>query len=91
MSFTNWLRNLRSFIAPAQGERLRRSSERADNPRQVTALHFEVLEDRHLLSTLSVLNNLDSGPGSLRAEIAAARNGDTIRLRTRPGRTRPSL
>jgi hypothetical protein len=29
-------------------------------------------------STLTVLNNLDSGPGSLRAEIAAARNNDTI-------------
>jgi hypothetical protein len=29
-------------------------------------------------STLTVLNNLDSGPGSLRAEIAAAKSGDTI-------------
>ena len=31
-----------------------------------------------MLSTLTVLNNLDSGAGSLRAEIAAAHNGDTI-------------
>src|SRR5262249_23635893 len=39
---------------------------------------LEVLEDRTVLSTLTVLNNLDSGPGSLRAEIALAGNGDTI-------------
>lgn len=39
---------------------------------------FEALESRAMLSTLTVLNNLDSGPGSLRAEIAAAQNGDTI-------------
>ena len=33
---------------------------------------------RDLLSTLTVTNILDSGAGSLRAEIAAARAGDTI-------------
>jgi hypothetical protein len=37
-----------------------------------------VLEDRQLLSTWTVSNNHDSGPGSLRAEIAAAQSGDTI-------------
>lgn len=31
-----------------------------------------------MLSTLSVVSNADSGPGSLRAELAAAQNGDTI-------------
>jgi predicted outer membrane repeat protein len=31
-----------------------------------------------VLTTLTVLNNLDSGAGSLRAEIAAAHNNDTI-------------
>jgi hypothetical protein len=36
------------------------------------------MEDRTVLSTLTVLNNLDSGPGSLRATIAAASSGDTI-------------
>jgi hypothetical protein len=37
------------------------------------------LEERRLPSTLTVLNNLDSGSGSLRAEIAAAKSGgDTI-------------
>jgi len=39
---------------------------------------LEMFERRDLLSTLSVTNNLDSGTGSLRAEIAAARAGDTI-------------
>ncbi|HLW64605.1 MAG TPA: Ig-like domain repeat protein [Gemmataceae bacterium] len=37
------------------------------------------MEDRYLLSTLTVLNNLDDGSsGSLRAEIAVANSGDTI-------------
>src|SRR5262249_51099930 len=39
---------------------------------------MEALEDRSLPSTLTVLNNLDSGVGSLRAEIAAASTGDKI-------------
>jgi hypothetical protein len=38
------------------------------------------LEDRRLLSTWTVLNNHDSGSDSLRAEIAAAQSGDTIRF-----------
>src|SRR5262249_44351261 len=39
---------------------------------------LEGLESRWLPSTLTVLNNADSGPDSLRAAIAAARDGDTI-------------
>src|SRR6516164_11736300 len=39
---------------------------------------LEALEGRWLPSTLTVTNNLDSGRGSLRAEIAAAQSGDTI-------------
>src|SRR5262249_27024072 len=39
---------------------------------------LEFLEDRSTPSTLTVLNNLDSGAGSLRAAIAAAHNGDTV-------------
>jgi hypothetical protein len=38
----------------------------------------EILEDRTLPSTLTVLNALDSGAGSLRAAITAAKSGDTI-------------
>ena len=37
-----------------------------------------MFERRDLLSTLTVVNNLDSGTGSLRAEVAAAKNNDTI-------------
>jgi len=37
-----------------------------------------MFERRDLLSTLTVMNNLDSGTGSLRAEIAAAPAADTI-------------
>ncbi len=39
---------------------------------------LEALEDRSLPSTLTVTNTADNGPGSLRAEIAAAQGGDTI-------------
>ena len=39
---------------------------------------LDALEARLVLSTLTVLNNLDSGPGSLRATIAAASDNDQI-------------
>jgi hypothetical protein len=39
---------------------------------------LEGLEDRTVLSTLTVLNNHDSGSGSLRDAISRARDGDTI-------------
>jgi hypothetical protein len=39
---------------------------------------LEVLEDRTLPSTLTVLNTLDKGAGSLRDAITRAKNGDTI-------------
>jgi hypothetical protein len=39
---------------------------------------LDPLENRLLPSTLTVLNNADSGPGSLRDTIAAAASGDTI-------------
>jgi hypothetical protein len=39
---------------------------------------IEVLEGRCLPSTLTVTSTADSGPGSLRYEIAAAKNKDTI-------------
>jgi hypothetical protein len=39
---------------------------------------LETLEDRTLPSTLTVLNALDSGAGSLRDAISAAKSGDTI-------------
>src|SRR5437762_1293445 len=39
---------------------------------------LECLEDRTALSTLTVLNNHDSGAGSLRDAIGHAHDGDTI-------------
>jgi hypothetical protein len=39
---------------------------------------LEALEERTLLSTLTVLNTLDSGAGSLRDAIKHAKSGDTI-------------
>src|SRR5579864_1046005 len=39
---------------------------------------LEVLEDRTLPSTLTVLNTLDKGAGSLRDAITNAKSGDTI-------------
>src|SRR5947208_602617 len=41
---------------------------------------FEVLEDRRLLSTLTVLNTQDSGAGSLRQAIHDAASNDTVQF-----------
>jgi hypothetical protein len=72
MSLLSWLRSRTSA----------RSSRWDGFPVRPTASRFrprlEALEDRWLPSTLTVLNNLDSGAGSLRADIAAAQSGDTI-------------
>lgn len=63
---------LRSRIKSAPAPQTKRRPATRFRPR------LEALEDRALLSTLSVLNANDSGPNSLRAEIAAAHSGDTI-------------
>src|SRR5262245_14159500 len=46
--------------------------------RQSFTPRLENLEDRTVLSTLTVLNKLDTGAGSLRDAIGRARDGDTI-------------
>src|SRR5262245_52902178 len=69
MGLTSWLPNRLS-------SRVRRTQRRPAAPRFRPQL--EALEDRWLPSTLTVLNAEDSGPGSLRADIAAAKSGDTI-------------
>src|SRR6516165_12813270 len=72
MSFFSWLRKRTSTRSRRwDGFQIRPTAPRFQ-PR------LEALEDRWLLSTLTVTNNLDSGPGSLRAEIALAQNNDTI-------------
>src|SRR6266478_3116600 len=55
------------------------AKRRGNRRRHVSFIpRLESLEDRSLPSTLTVLNNADSGPGSLRDTIAVASNGDTI-------------
>jgi hypothetical protein len=53
-------------------------SRRSSHRRRSAVFRLERLEERTVLSTLTVLNNLDSGLGSLRDTIAAANPGDTI-------------
>src|SRR5262249_10201271 len=58
-----------------------RSPHRARSAPKLRFLpRLDPMEDRTLLSTLTVMNNHDSGPGSLRAAIAAAASGDTIKF-----------
>src|SRR5215471_3298642 len=71
MSFFSWLRNRASLWSPQT-----RTQHRPAGPRFRPQL--EALEDRWLPSTLTVLNNLDNGAGSLRYEIGKAHSGDTI-------------
>jgi parallel beta-helix repeat protein len=72
MSFTHWLS---SSLGLSPRPACRRKTPAA---RPIFRPTLESLEDRWMPSTLTVLNNLDSGSGSLRADIAAAHNGDTI-------------
>ena len=55
-----------------------RFSGRPTVRRRLFVPRLDPLEGRSLPSTLTVSNNLDHGPGSLRAQIAAAGNNDTI-------------
>jgi hypothetical protein len=71
MSFFSWLRN-RTSTRPARGRTQHRPAAARFRPR------LEVLEDRCAPSTLTVTSAADSGAGTLRADIAAAKAGDTI-------------
>jgi hypothetical protein len=66
MFFSSWLRKSKSRP---------RTSRRAGS---TVRLRLEALEDRCVPSTLTVTTYADSGPGSLRDDIAAARSKDTI-------------
>jgi hypothetical protein len=66
MFFSSWLRNHNAKP---------RTSRRANSTLRP---ELEVLEDRCVPSTLKVTTIADSGPGSLRFEIAVARSKDTI-------------
>lgn len=54
------------------------SAERNRPRRTSFRPQLECLEGRWVPSTLTVTSNLDSGAGSLRADVAAAQSGDTI-------------
>jgi len=76
MSFTRWLsKRLGLSARPASR---RKTAPARPNFRPT----LEALEHRWVPSTLTVQNTLDSGAGSLRAEIAAAHSGDTINFAT---------
>src|SRR5262249_34533694 len=72
MLITRWLSN-RLGLSRRPASRMKTPAAR---PRFRPML--EGLEQRWVPSTLTVQNNQDSGPGSLRAQIAAAHNGDAI-------------
>jgi hypothetical protein len=58
--------------------RLPRGSRSLASQRHRFRPRLEGLEERTVLSTLTVLNTLDKGAGSLRNTITGAKNGDTI-------------
>ena len=62
---------------PGAGRRPRAHRHPAPHRRSFVP-RLECLEDRTVPSTLTVLNNLDKGAGSLRDAITRAKNGDTI-------------
>jgi hypothetical protein len=73
MWFISWLRNGKCSGPDSRGRRHKVPRKHAGSQ-----LALEALEGRWLPSTLTVTNVADNGTGSLRAEIAAARTGDTI-------------
>jgi hypothetical protein len=71
MFLSSWLRNRTTTPRANRAAALRQRPARFRPG-------LEMLEDRWVPSTLTVTNTLDSGAGSLRADIAAATSGDTI-------------
>jgi hypothetical protein len=65
---------IRDLFRPRQ----RRARPSQPRPRPTFRPTLERLEDRTVPATLTVANTNDSGPGSLRAEVAAAQWGDTV-------------
>src|SRR5262249_51632641 len=63
---------------PERRLRLPRTSRSLASQRHRFRPRLEGLEERTVLSTLTVLNTLDKGAGSLRDTITNAKSGDTI-------------
>jgi len=78
MSLFSWLSSAIGNRKSVIGSGLRRKPKAGSRKPPRFRPRLEVLEGRDVPSTLTVMNNLDSGPGSLRADIAAANSGDTI-------------
>jgi hypothetical protein len=76
MLYHSVLDSLRCSFARIGARQMRRAAPRRNSA--PGRLQLEALEDRMLLSTLTVLNAADSGAGSLRDTIAAANSGDKI-------------
>src|SRR5262249_18843940 len=73
MGFSSWLANRNPSPAATRGR-----TPSAPRNRPSFRLRLQALEGRWLPSTLTVPTTADSGPGSLRAEITAAKNNTTI-------------
>src|SRR5262249_25847958 len=89
MSFFSWLASAIGNRQSAIGNGFRKPNAGIRKPLRFRP-QLEALEDRWLPSALTwtVTNNGDSGPGSLRAEIAAASSGDTIQFASNLGAIR---
>src|SRR3954447_4092298 len=72
MSFTHWLSDRLGLPSRPAPKKTARPAPRAFRP------CLECLEGRWVPSTLTVTSAADSGAGSLRADVAAAHNGDTV-------------
>src|SRR5262249_2997269 len=79
MLHASWFRGWKSDSERIEASHARRraGAQRAAR-RHSFVPRLEFLEDRSLPSTLTVSNALDSGAGSLRGQIAAAKSGDAI-------------
>src|SRR4029077_4209577 len=72
MSFTRWLRNLRSLSHFGTTARHSRRAARS-GPAKRFQLQLEAFEGRCLPSTFTVINLNDSGPGTSRGRVVAAK------------------
>src|SRR6266700_2689193 len=77
MWFPSLLLSLLLSLKPWAGRR-RKTHRNPAAYRRSFIPRLESLEDRTVLSTLTVLNALDKGAGSLRDTITNAKSGDTI-------------
>jgi hypothetical protein len=73
MWFSSWLTNRNSSQAGTCGR-----APGAPRKRSTFRPRLEALEGRWLPTILTVTTTADSGPGSLRADVAAAQSGDSI-------------